>query len=119
MDWWVFVATVEDQFPADLVGVTWICAGAGGGSCTASGSDDISDDVDLPAGASVTYTASATVDPASTATTINNTASVSVPAGVAELNAADNSSTDTDAGLTIFADGFESGGTTAWSAAVP
>jgi uncharacterized repeat protein (TIGR01451 family) len=115
----VFGATVEDAFPTDLVGVTWTCAGTGGGACTASGRGDVSDTVDLPAGASVTYTATATVDPASTATAISNTATVSAPAGVTELDPADNTATDVDAGLVVFRDGFESGDTSAWSATVP
>ena len=45
-------ATVADTFPASLTG-TWTCVGAGGGSCTASGSGNINDTVNLPAGASV------------------------------------------------------------------
>ena len=91
----------------------------GGGACSAGGSGDISDSVDLPAGASVTYTATATVDPESTATEISNIATVSVPAGVTELKSADNASTDTDLGPAIFLDGFESGDTSAWSATTP
>src|SRR6185295_14956037 len=46
-------STVADTFPADLT-CTWTCVGAGGGTCTASGSGDISDTVNLPAGGSVT-----------------------------------------------------------------
>ena len=49
-------ATVADTFPASLT-ATWTCVGAGGGTCTASGSGNINDTVNLPAGGSVTYTA--------------------------------------------------------------
>jgi len=48
-------ATVADTFPASLT-CTWTCVGAGGGTCTASGSGNINDTVNLPAGGSVTYT---------------------------------------------------------------
>ena len=41
-------ATVADTFPASLT-CTWTCAGAGGGTCTASGSGNINDTVE-PAG---------------------------------------------------------------------
>ncbi|HSY47501.1 MAG TPA: DUF11 domain-containing protein [Thermoanaerobaculia bacterium] len=42
-------ATVADTFPASL-SCTWICVGAGGGTCTPSGSININDTVNLPAG---------------------------------------------------------------------
>src|SRR4051812_38910838 len=35
-------ATVADTFPASLT-ATWTCVGAGGGTCTASGSGNIND----------------------------------------------------------------------------
>ena len=43
-------ATVTDLFPVSLTGVTWTCVGAGGGTCTASGSGNINETVNLPAG---------------------------------------------------------------------
>ena len=42
-------ATVADTFPASLT-CTWTCAGAGGGTCTAAGSGNINDTVNLPVG---------------------------------------------------------------------
>ncbi len=60
-------ATVADTFPASLT-CTWTCVGAGGGTCTASGSGNINDTVNLPAGGSVTYTASCTISAAATGT---------------------------------------------------
>ena len=53
-------ATVADTFPASLT-CTWTCVGAGGGTCTASGSGNINGSVNLPSGGSVTYTASCTI----------------------------------------------------------
>src|SRR5438046_209537 len=44
--------TVADALPAVLT-ATWTCVGAGGGTCTASGSGNINDTVNLPAGGSV------------------------------------------------------------------
>ncbi len=45
--------TVADTFPAILT-CTWTCVGAGGGTCTAAGSGNINDTVNLPSGGSVT-----------------------------------------------------------------
>src|SRR5207249_1693861 len=89
-------ATVADFLPATITGVTWTCVGAGGGTCTASGSGDINDSVDLPAGASVTYTLTATLDPAASGT-LSNTATVTAPGGVSDPNPGNDSATDTDA----------------------
>ncbi|HVH36788.1 MAG TPA: proprotein convertase P-domain-containing protein, partial [Tahibacter sp.] len=54
-------ASVTDTFSAQLQGCTWTCVGAGGGTCTATGSGNISDTVNLPAGGSVTHTATCSI----------------------------------------------------------
>jgi uncharacterized repeat protein (TIGR01451 family) len=87
-------ATVTDVVPASLTSVTWTCVAAGGGTCTASGSGNIYDTVDLPVGATATYTLSGTVSANPTA--LRNTASVGVPAGMVDANPADNTATDDD-----------------------
>ena len=87
-------ATVADTFPASLSG-TWTCVGAGGGTCTASGSGNINDTVNLPAGGSVTYTVSANVNVAASGT-LSNTATVAAPAGVTDPTPGNNSATDSD-----------------------
>jgi uncharacterized repeat protein (TIGR01451 family) len=87
-------ATVTDTFPASLT-CTWTCVGAGGGTCTAAGSGNISDTVNLPAGGSVTYTASCTLSSSATGT-LSNTATVAAPGGVTDPNPDNNSATDTD-----------------------
>ncbi len=87
-------ATVADTFPASLT-CTWTCVGAGGGTCTASGTGNINDTVNLPAGGSVTYTASCTISAAATGT-LSNTATVTAPAGVTDPTPGNNSATDTD-----------------------
>ncbi|MGH8106231.1 MAG: Calx-beta domain-containing protein, partial [Arenimonas sp.] len=86
-------ATVVDNFPASLTGVTWTCAGAGGGICPASGSSNINSAVNLPNGASVTFTASATVSSAASGS-ISNTATITNSGS--DTNPGNNSATDTD-----------------------
>ncbi len=87
-------ATVADTFPASLT-CTWTCVGAGGGTCTASGSGNINDTANLPNGGSVTYTASCTISAAATGT-LSNTATVAAPAGVTDPTPGNNSATDSD-----------------------
>ena len=87
-------ATVADTFPASET-CNWTCAGAGGGTCTASGSGNVNDAINLPSGASVTYTASCTVAAAATGT-LSNTATVVAPGGVTDPTPGNNSATDSD-----------------------
>ena len=88
----VMGAGVLDVLPASLTG-TWICVGAGGGTCTASGSGNIADIVNLPVGGSVTYTVSATVSPTASGT-ISNTAVI--VENITDPNPGNNSATDSD-----------------------
>jgi uncharacterized repeat protein (TIGR01451 family) len=94
-------ATVADTFPASQT-CTWTCVGAGGGTCTASGSGNIANTVNLPAGGSVTYTASCAISASATGS-MSNTATVAAPAGVTDPTPGNNSATDTDT-LTALAD---------------
>ncbi|GMV31247.1 MAG: hypothetical protein AMXMBFR59_33720 [Rhodanobacteraceae bacterium] len=87
-------ATVTDNFPPEQT-CSWTCAGTGGGTCTAAGSGNLADSVNLPAGGSVTYTAVCAVSAAASGTT-SNTATVAPPASVTDTNAANNSATDVD-----------------------
>ncbi len=89
-------ATVSDSFPAELTSVSWTCVGAGGATCTASGTDTLNDTVDLPLNATATYTVTATVDAGASGDTLENTAAVTPPAGVTDNNAGNNTATDTD-----------------------
>lgn len=93
-------ATVTDNFPAALVSCSTTCVGAGGGTCTAGPfSGNINDTVNLPAGASATYTSVCSVS-GGAAGTIDNTASVSPPGGVTDPEPSDNSATDSDTVVT-------------------
>ena len=92
-------ARVQDVLPVELDCV-WTCVGAGGGSCTAGPfAGDLDETVVLPAGASLVYTAVCDVSTEAGAPgfeTLTNTATVTVPVGVDEVDLADNSSTDSD-----------------------
>lgn len=55
-------AIVSNLFPGSLENIFWTCNGENGGSCVENGSGNIDDNtVQLPAGATVTYTVSATI----------------------------------------------------------
>ncbi len=71
-------ATVTDALPPAIGTATWTCV-ASGGSCSASGTGNISDTVNVPAGASLTYTVVATVASGASGN-LANTATV-VPPG--------------------------------------
>ncbi len=47
--------------------------------------------------------------------TVSNTATLTAPGGVSEIDPGNNTATDTDLGPVIFADGFESGELGTWS----
>ena len=88
---------VSDTLPAALTSVTWTSVGSAGVTDNdPSGSGDIDDTVTfIPAGGTVTYTLTGTIDPAATGT-LSNTATVSPPAGTTDPDPANNSATDTD-----------------------
>jgi uncharacterized repeat protein (TIGR01451 family) len=88
-------ATLTDTLPAAITGVTWTCMGANGASCTASGSGDVNDTVNLPVGGTVTYVVTGTVSQSATGS-VSNTATVMAPSDVADWNESNNSATDTD-----------------------
>jgi uncharacterized repeat protein (TIGR01451 family) len=99
-------ATIADTFPAGAT-CTWTCVGAGGGTCTASGSGNLNDIVNLPSGGSITYTASCSLA-VTAGGTLSDTATVVAPAGVNDPVPENNSATDTDtvnsAALTVTVD---------------
>ncbi len=94
-------ATVTDPLPAAISSTTWTCV-ASGGSCTASGSGNISDTVNVPVGATLTYMLVATIAPSATGSLVN-TATVTTPPGVTDTNPSNNTSTSTNT-LTPMAD---------------
>jgi hypothetical protein len=89
-------ATLTPSSNANLASdAAWTCSGTGGGTCTGSGSGNISDTVDLPAGASVTYTVAVTVS-GTPSGPLTNTATVAAPPGITDPVPGNNSATDTD-----------------------
>jgi uncharacterized repeat protein (TIGR01451 family) len=89
-------ATVTDSLPGALLNAGWTCGGeTGGASCGApSGVGDIAENVDLPAGGSVAFSVSATIDPGATGI-LSNTVTVATPVGVTDPVPGNNSATDT------------------------
>jgi uncharacterized repeat protein (TIGR01451 family) len=92
--------SVADTMPTGLTGATFTSTATGGATGnTATGTGDIADTVDLPPGATITYTVTgtvtATVAPDLTAILIN-TATATVAAGTTDTDTANNSATDTD-----------------------
>jgi uncharacterized repeat protein (TIGR01451 family) len=99
-------ATVTDTLPAGLGRASWTTTATGGAAAPAGGSGDINTTVDLPPGASVTFTLTATVL-ATASGTLVNTATVTPPAGVTDPDLSNDTATDTD---TVTGGGGESAG---------
>ena len=101
--------TVVDVFPAQFLDVTWTCAASGGASCAATGSGMIADNVGLPSGSEVTYTATGTIADGTTGT-VTNSATAVVGAPASDPDTSNNTaSVDVSPAVddTIFSDGFE------------
>jgi uncharacterized repeat protein (TIGR01451 family) len=89
--------TLTNATNSNLVGSSWSCSSFNGGSCSpAIGIGNINNTVNLPSGSSVTYTVIATVVPSPSGPLVN-TATVTAPAGITDLNLGNNSATDSDA----------------------
>jgi large repetitive protein len=94
----VLGATFNDNIPTQIMDWTWTCVPDTGASCTAgpsTSSTDFSDSIDLPSGASVIYTVSATISSSAMGDLVN-TANVTVPGGVTDPAPGNNTSTDTN-----------------------
>lgn len=89
--------TVSDPLPAGISSANWTCTAVNGGTCTASGSGALNDSVNLPVGASVTYTLSMAV-PATFTGDLVNKASVkhSAGGGLTDPDPSNDTATDTD-----------------------
>jgi uncharacterized repeat protein (TIGR01451 family) len=91
------VANVGDTLPLILQDASWTCAGSGGGTCTAAGTGSIDDFASIPAGASVTYTLIATVDPeADGSEIVANAANVQSTQQGVDPNGANDAALDVD-----------------------
>lgn len=104
------LASVMVPAPVGLLNVTWECEPDGvGADCGHSGDDSIVDLVDLPAGTSVSYLLTGTVD-LSLGATLDVTGDVQMPAGITDVQPGNNSVTDSDPVTDIvYGSGFEPG----------
>ncbi|HET6882157.1 MAG TPA: DUF4214 domain-containing protein, partial [Pirellulales bacterium] len=88
-------ATIADLLPSDFTSAIFRASATGGASgFTAHGAGNINDTVNLPAGASITYTVTGTLSASATAGTLSNSANVTLPAGV--TNTGNLTATDKD-----------------------
>ncbi|MCU0698625.1 MAG: Ig-like domain-containing protein [Myxococcaceae bacterium] len=88
-------ARVINTLPGILTGAAWTCAGTGAATCPASGTGSINALVTVPANQEVTFTVTATINPAATGTLVN-TVSVFSPPIINDPNLLNNLATDTD-----------------------
>ena len=90
-------ATVTDNFPTNLTGVTYTATATGGATgFLASGSGNISNTVNMPVDSTITYTVHATVNSQATGT-LTNVATVADPPGTTDPTPVNNTATDVDA----------------------
>ncbi|WP_307814458.1 ricin-type beta-trefoil lectin domain protein [Glycomyces sp. YM15] len=83
-------AEVADTVPGGVTVASWTCAVTGGGSCgAASGNgNDIATTLDIPAGEQAVITIDGTVETAAAGTTLTNTATLTMPSGLANSGGA-------------------------------
>jgi len=98
-------ASVQDLLPANLLDANWTCDASGAATCTPGGNGSITDSVNIPAGASVTYHLTAIVQ-AIPEFPVTNTATVAAGDGEVDVNSSNNSSSASDA-VGIFGNDFE------------
>jgi uncharacterized repeat protein (TIGR01451 family) len=92
-------ASVSDAIPAQITSWTWTCTAQSGGASGCDGygpgNANFSDTVNLPAGASITYTVTAQVS-STAAGSLRNSASVTPPAGIRDPVDNNNAASDED-----------------------
>ncbi|MDJ0837801.1 MAG: DUF11 domain-containing protein [Acidobacteriota bacterium] len=86
----VFGADITADFPAEFSGVSWTCVPSAGSTCTAGGSGNIAESIDLAQGGNVTYTVTATVT--NVAGTFSSIATITAPGGVTKPPTPNNTS---------------------------
>ncbi len=98
-------ARVTDTLPAGLTNASWTCSAGTGASCAAGGNGNIDQLVNLASGASLTFVLSADVQIAPEIV-VNNTATITAPAGIFDPQQGNNTSTDSDP-IGVFCSGME------------
>lgn len=87
----VFGATVSDTLPTGLVNANWTCVTSGSSACSAAGTGNINDTVNIMVGEDIVYTLTATVSEEVTPnSTLENVATVTLPSGVIDTTESDN-----------------------------
>ena len=87
---------LDDVLPSTLRSTTWSCTADATSSCTApSGSGSVATTVNVGASGSVVFTVSGQIDAAATGSLVN-TATITMPPTVADIDLTDNESTDSD-----------------------
>lgn len=88
--------TLTNPPNSNIASASWTCSASGSATCTSGGTDNINDTVNIPAGASITYTVTVQVVPIPSGP-LDNTATVTEPPGVTDPAPGNNSATDSDA----------------------
>jgi VCBS repeat-containing protein len=98
-------ATVASALDERIVDVTWSCVASAGASCPATGSGDLDEVVDIPAGGDVMFTVTGTLieGPTEQATSAATVTGPDTPPDPVEANNADEVTVRTG----VYADGFE------------
>jgi uncharacterized repeat protein (TIGR01451 family) len=91
-------AVLNDTRPSMLSGWSWSCAGGTPAAyhCDGGTASPFSDTIDIPAGATITYTVTTAVIASNETANLVNTVTITAPAGVTDLVSTNNSATDTD-----------------------
>ena len=99
---------VATTLSTQLTNIEWTCTASAGATCASTGSGDVDDLVDLPPGATLTYTIDALV-PVGASGVLESAANVTPPPGYSDPNSTDNAASDIDtiSDDRIFADGFD------------
>ncbi len=88
-------AAVDDPVAAPLENCTWTCAPSAGSACTAAGTGSIADAADLTAGGWAVYTLTCDIA-AGAMGSVDNVATVTVPAGVTDPDPSNDMAVDSD-----------------------
>jgi len=98
----VTAASVSDARPIQVVSWDWTCAPASNATCTSNHANPatFTDNIDLTAGESISYTVTATLA-ADAVDTVTNTVTVTAPAGIYDPVPGNNSASDLDDPLSI------------------
>lgn len=91
---------VTDTLPEPISGAIWTVAYAGGANGPAGGNGNIDTTVNLPVGATATFTLTGTVSNTASGS-LANTATVAPAAGAIDPNPANNAATDSDASIPL------------------